>query len=336
MSLFVYGDSFSDINDRTRKTNGPLWSENLAKGWGVPLKSFAQAGALTCARPDEVSDLSQQLMSAKSAISSTTKGDVKNTHAIFIGNTDIADGTDSTVQVEPLLRCMKQHVLEVQRLDGDARILLLGLPPLEFSPFYLQSEKKLQQVVKQRTMDYNGAVEDAAQEWHDELKMDISFVDIYTVFNSVLGDPEEYNMENVEDAYWEKCQGTCLDSMDSYLWWDSIHMTGAGHQAISKDILSRLPTVDPSKPLPPPPPPAPAPAPANQQTNDDSVIQQQPEGDVDTPFYNQVHMASWFLLFFVCLFILFLIRPARIAGLFRNCAKTRKFSKPAMSGYSVV
>ncbi|KAI9250883.1 hypothetical protein BDA99DRAFT_522152 [Phascolomyces articulosus] len=334
MSLFVYGDSFSDTNGRTRKTNGPLWSENLAKSWGIPLKSFAQAGALTCARPDEVSDLAQQFISAKPAISSSSKGDVKNTHAIFIGNTDIADGSDTTVQVEPLLRCMKQHVLEIQRLDGDARILLLGLPPLEFSPFYLQSEKKLQSIVKQRTMDFNGAVEDAAQDWHDELKMDISFVDIYTVFNSVLGDPQEYKMENVEDAYWEKCQGTCLDAVDEYLWWDNIHMTGAGHAAISKEILSRLPTVDPSKP--------PAPVTPPQDSSSDSLLpdthhqQQQLEGDMDTPFYNQVHMASWFLLFFVLLFILFLLRPARIVGLFKSCTRSRKLSKPAMSGYSIV
>ena len=94
-----------------------MWSENLAAAWGVPLKSFAQAGALTCARPDEVSDLSQQLMSAKSVISSTSEGNVKNTHAIFIGNTDIADGADSTVQVKALLRCMKQHVVKYSSLS---------------------------------------------------------------------------------------------------------------------------------------------------------------------------------------------------------------------------
>ncbi|KAI9492784.1 hypothetical protein BDB00DRAFT_873005 [Zychaea mexicana] len=318
-----------DINGRTRKTNGPLWSENLAEAWGAPLKSFAQAGALTCARPDEVSDLSQQFMAAKPAISSASSGDnaVKNIHAIFIGNTDVADGADSTVQIEPLLRCIKQHVLEIQRLDGNGRILLLGLPPLEFSPFYLHN--KHQQVVKQRTMDFNGAIEDAAQDWHDELKMDVEYVDIYTVFNGVLGDPQEYNMENVEDAYWEKCQGTCLDPVDEYLWWDSIHMTGAGHQAISKEILAHIPALDTSRPPPPPPPSLPDPS-------SSSTTQEDIAGAAEAPFYTQVHIASWFLLFFVCMFILFLLRPARIAGMFKSCARTRKFSKPAMSGYSIV
>ena len=167
-------------------------------------------------------------------------------------------------------------------------------------------------------MDFNGAVEDAAQDWHDEFHMDIEFVDIYTVFNGVLGDPAEFKMNNVEDAYWEKCQGTCLDPVDDYLWWDSIHMTGSGHKAISNEILSRLPVVDPSRP---------APAPVATAAQEDSV---------DSPFYTQVHIASWFLLFFVCMFILFLLRPARIAGLFRSCFRTRKFSKPQMSGYSIV
>lgn len=57
----------------------------------MPLKSYAQSGASACNRPDFPSDLARQLQAAKPAIE--TAKDQNNIHAVFIGNTDIADGT---------------------------------------------------------------------------------------------------------------------------------------------------------------------------------------------------------------------------------------------------
>lgn len=107
----------------------------------------------------------------------------------------------------------------MSRLDPNAEILVIGLLPLDFSPYYL-AHKKEQSIIKQRTQGYNVGLEDGADSWNAQ------FVDTYTLFSYVLGDPAEYNMDNVEDAYWETCQGSCLDPVDNYLWWDQVHMTG--------------------------------------------------------------------------------------------------------------
>ncbi|CDH50090.1 hypothetical protein RO3G_03737 [Lichtheimia corymbifera JMRC:FSU:9682] len=310
-TLFVYGDSYSDVNDRTRQTNGPLWSENLARAWDIPLKSYAQSGASACTRPDFPSDLTRQLQAAKPAIESAK--DQNNIHAVFIGNTDMADG--KTTDVEPLVDCVKQHVLELSRLDPNAEILVIGLLPLDFSPYYL-AHKKEQSIIKQRTQSYNVGLEDGADSWNAQ------FVDTYTHFSYVLNDPAEYNMDNVEDAYWETCQGSCLDPVDNYLWWDQVHMTGAGHRALSNELVSKRPVVNEQPIIPP-------------ATSSNGAISDQQSSFLEDSAGYDIHLASWVVLCGVCVFILILVRPARLTNMCRSLFRSKKHIKSS-AGYSIV
>lgn len=45
-NIVVFGDSYSDVGNNQRLTNGPLWSEDLAVGWEASLYSFAFSGAV--------------------------------------------------------------------------------------------------------------------------------------------------------------------------------------------------------------------------------------------------------------------------------------------------
>lgn len=45
-NIVVFGDSYSDVGNKQRLTNGPLWSEDLAVGWNASLYSFAFSGAV--------------------------------------------------------------------------------------------------------------------------------------------------------------------------------------------------------------------------------------------------------------------------------------------------
>lgn len=45
-NIVVFGDSYSDVGNKQRLTNGPLWSEHLAVGWNASLYSFAFSGAV--------------------------------------------------------------------------------------------------------------------------------------------------------------------------------------------------------------------------------------------------------------------------------------------------
>lgn len=45
-NIVVFGDSYSDVGNHQRLTNGPVWSEHLAVGWNASLYSFAFSGAV--------------------------------------------------------------------------------------------------------------------------------------------------------------------------------------------------------------------------------------------------------------------------------------------------
>lgn len=113
----------------------------------------------------------------------------------------------------------------------------MGVPALEFSP-YANTHKEATKNLKQNIMDFNVALEEEVSEWHDTIQ-NVEFFDTYLVFSDLLGDPSVANIDNVDDAYWDSCQGKCKDDINNYFWWDSVHVTGAGHRAISSTIQSK-------------------------------------------------------------------------------------------------
>lgn len=85
-------------------------------------------------------------------------------------------------------------------------------------------------------MKFNVDLEEKVEEWKETEQ--IEFYNTYLMFSDLLGDPSSAHIDNVDDAYWEACQGQCKDQVNSYLWWDTIHMTGAGHTTLANSIAS--------------------------------------------------------------------------------------------------
>lgn len=121
--------------------------------------------------------------------------------------------------------------------NPESRIVIMGVPALEFSP-YASTHKSAANDLKQNIVDFNVALEEEVTDWKDSYK-NVEFFDTYLVFSEMLADTSIATIDNVEDAYWDKCQGKCNDKIDSYLWWDNVHITGAGHKAISNVIESK-------------------------------------------------------------------------------------------------
>ncbi|KAI9472207.1 MAG: hypothetical protein EXX96DRAFT_583259 [Benjaminiella poitrasii] len=240
--LIVYGDSYSDIHQGTRRTNGPVWSQELASQWGTELVSFAKSGATFCANNKaNGSWLKKQVEQDSITLDETT---TKSTvHMIFLGVTDLVETKGKVKKVDEWLQCIKDQVFFIASKHPNPRIVLMGVPALEFSP-YAATHKASTVELKQNIIDFNVALEEEVLEWRNELSTTastahIEFFDTYLVFSDVLGDPSIAKTENVEDAYWEACQGQCTDNIDDYLWWDNIHVTGAGQRAIANTIQSK-------------------------------------------------------------------------------------------------
>ncbi|KAF7722591.1 hypothetical protein EC973_002944 [Apophysomyces ossiformis] len=242
------------------------------------------------------SNLAKQWNLATSEV--TLPKDGKNTHAILAGITDIIEFEkfDTTAW----LKCLKQHTSSILESDPNGNVLLLGIPPLEFAPFYKNHTDQSSEI-KQRVMEINAALEDMS---NDNSKL--TFFDTYGLFSDVLGDPSQFNIKHVDEAYWDVCQGQCLDSIDSYLWWDKIHMTGAGHKAMANAILAKQqPSETSSRPLP-----LPSSTGQSTTTEQSSTTEQHSTVPDDVSNGDHVQYASWLVLFglFVGLAI-FVMRP---------------------------
>ncbi|CEP08197.1 hypothetical protein [Parasitella parasitica] len=214
--LVVYGDSYSDVHQGSKRTNGPLWSEQLASTWNTQLVSYAKSGATFCPNSRANSSWLEKQVGQDITLQEPEKSSV---HVIFLGITDLIETQGETKNIDDWLQCIKDQVAK-------------------FSP-YATTHNATTASLKQNIIDFNVALEEEVLEWRNGASDQIQFFDTYLVFSDLLGDPSVANIDNVEDAYWDKCQGRCVQEMDTYLWWDSIHVTGSGHKAISSTIQSK-------------------------------------------------------------------------------------------------
>ncbi|KAG2209926.1 hypothetical protein INT47_003361 [Mucor saturninus] len=229
--LVVYGDSYSDIQPESKATNGPVWSQQLASHWNMELMSLAKPGATFCKNTKKNGSW------LKKQVESATFKDHSATHAIFLGVTDLIETKGEAKNIKEWIQCIKDQVTFLCSSNPESRIVIMGVPALEFSP-YASAHKSVANDLKQNIVDFNVALEEEVMDWKDSYK-NIEFFDTYLVFSEMLADTSIANIDNVDDAYWDKCQGKCNDKMDSYLWWDNLHITGAGHKAISNVIESK-------------------------------------------------------------------------------------------------
>ncbi|KAI8886899.1 hypothetical protein K501DRAFT_212854 [Backusella circina FSU 941] len=233
--LYVYGDSYSDSKIETRRTNGPLWSEQLAEAWGTTLVSNAEHGARFCQNKtfkNSKSWLKKQIESSPSR----DENEGKSVHVVFLGVTELIETKGSAQDIEDWVECLKEEVTYLSTHKPNAHIVVMGVPPIEFSPYAVSNTL---QGLKEKAMGLNVAIEEAVLDWQQALSTRVEFFDTYLVFTDLLGDLSNSKIKDVENAYWDKCQGLCKDDVDSYLWWDTIHMTGSGHKAISDAIQAK-------------------------------------------------------------------------------------------------
>ncbi|ORZ25697.1 hypothetical protein BCR42DRAFT_400704 [Absidia repens] len=294
-TLYVYGDSYSDTTNRNRRTNGPVWSERVAKGWGFKLQSYALLASRTCRASDtESPSIAGQVELYRNSIGDGLERQVSNSkdvHAFFIGVTDITNSTK--YEAINLVGCIKQQISNLQQANPNAQVLLLGIPPLEYSPFYANNTR--QEQIKTRVNEYNVALEDAVTEMKDDLATPLSFIDNNYLFADILGNPDGYGLDDVDHAYWDQCQGRCGDSMDSYLWWDSLHLTGAGHKAIADTIITKNPfnfAMDST----------------TLHSNGDNLDGDAQDSDFLTSSGDYVRYVPWFLLFCVVSIVFMMVR----------------------------
>ncbi|KAG0172223.1 hypothetical protein DFQ28_011274 [Apophysomyces sp. BC1034] len=256
-NLVVFGDSYSDVGNFQRWSNGPIWSENLAVGWNASLLSFAISGATCDNAPFVNLTESEPMPSVKDQIEhyynlSLNHSMNETIFAFWVGAADIHNtfklqGESSGVpDFKELSACIIQQMREVRQVFGANRFILLNTLPLQHLPYFAGTEMAENranasiQLNKLLVREVN-----MMNKYYHALELDL--VDMHTLISDIVADPEAFNFTDATTPFWDKCQGQCTEEkVNDYVWWDQTHLTGGVHEKIANSILSAASFADPT------------------------------------------------------------------------------------------
>lgn len=248
--IYVFGDSLSDAGNvfkttkgetppsppyfRGRFSNGPVWVEYLAaklKLTSKPDNNFAFGGATTGSSRKPVPGLLAQI---KSFTATHSSADPNALYIVWAGTNDYLNGaTDSTAPVNNLAIAVK-----LLSAVGARNILVVNLPDLGKLPSTHAS--KHSNSLNDLTNKHNSRLADSLSSLRHQLSsnINITYLDIHSLFNQVLSTPERFGFTNVTNSCLSK--GNVCNKPNQYLFWDGIHPTTAAHKLFVELAFSTL------------------------------------------------------------------------------------------------
>ena len=248
-------------------SNGATWAEQLTRELRQPMsgepaleapgvftnyavgRARARAGAPTFA----FYDLSTQVRNFLSDFGGRASAD--SVYVIWIGANDLSDAlnavaTDPTgaTSIGIIQQAIGAVAGNIQALwaAGARTLLIPNLPDLAITPAVRALGPNAQAAASQLSAAYNDALEQALQALQALPQIRLVRLDVATLLNDVLIDPEAFGLTNVEDSClaFGVAQGAVCERPDGYLFWDGEHPTRAGHHIVARAARQGLaPTV---------------------------------------------------------------------------------------------
>jgi phospholipase/lecithinase/hemolysin len=266
-SLVVFGDSLSDVGNTTSATfglypgqyyfngrfsNGPVYTEALAVGLGLPPiirsrsggNNFAHGGAQTSgtggflgAFIDDVDEQVDDFLVSRTANASTL-------YVVFSGANDLIGGqTNVNVPVDNLADDIGRLVAA-----GARQFLVPNLPLLGLTPRF-NGNPTMSTQYNTRTTSFNNVLDtmlDSLEAGNPALKV-LRF-DVAGLFNQAIANPANFGLTNVTQAAAPGLQpgassyntSQIAANANQYLFWDDLHPTATVHAALAQAALDLL------------------------------------------------------------------------------------------------
>jgi cholinesterase len=246
--IVVYGDSLSDNGNlfaasgqpaapywNGRRSNGPVSVEYLAQRLGLPLVDFAWIGATTgignYADGGTATTLGSFGLPGMSAVFAATAPSLAATAAetLFIvwgGPNDAWSPSPlDTSPADTIARSVSNLTGMVGALIGmgATHVVVPGMPDLGLTPEALSLGPVAAAALSAYTDAFNAAL-------LASLPSGVTFVDMASILRAMVANPAAYGFTNGTDACFD---GTtvCADP-SSYLFFDNVHPTTAGHAVL--------------------------------------------------------------------------------------------------------
>jgi phospholipase/lecithinase/hemolysin len=250
-------------------SNGPTWVQNLSLGLGLGTLApsmaagtdFAYGGAETGSTPQNNGDLKFQAISLGAQLSQFQTGVPKPSatalYTLSIGSNDLLDilaapGLTAQQQTTDLNAAVANEIAFVKQLvsAGAKNLLVLGIPDLGKTPDVSLGlvngsntpSAALTAEATQLASSYNAALVSQLATIAAGSAVNVQVVDTFSLLNAAVADPGAYGLTNVTSPVWSgnftsagsgTLTVTGAAAQDQFLYWDALHPTETGHQAIA-------------------------------------------------------------------------------------------------------
>lgn len=259
----VFGDSLSDVGNayiytgmvgspqppsppyyEGRASNGPLWVEDLANKMGVPSAApFLVDGTGTNYAAGSTTTGSGfpnlGYMVGTYLYNVSNAADPNALYIVWSGANDFfstidADPSHAVANCTAGLSTWAGNVsgaVNALHAAGATNFLVPNLPPLGSTPKLSSNPDKV--TINSLASSFNSTLSadlSALSLAHNDLL--IQTLDVYSLFNQVIANPNAFGFDNVTDA----AMTTPGADASKYLFWDSVHPTAAGHSLLAQAV----------------------------------------------------------------------------------------------------
>jgi phospholipase/lecithinase/hemolysin len=264
--LYVFGDSLSDTGNVFKATgglippaqlgyydgrfsNGLNWVEYLAQDLGLnpnPNTNYAFGGATTGSTNTVLARLPGLQQEIAGFTQTNPIADPNGLYIIWAGANDYLGGgvTDPTVPLTNL----SNAVTSLANV-GAKNIMVANMPNLGIIPSS-NGDSQLSTNLSLLSTAHDTGLTQTLGTLEQQLgsSVNLTELDVYSLFNTVIANPAEYNFTNVTTACLSvtSCALGNQSKQDQYLFWDNLHPTTAAQKIIGDFAFSTLNSAQPT------------------------------------------------------------------------------------------
>ncbi|WP_414572544.1 SGNH/GDSL hydrolase family protein [Nostoc sp. CCY 9925] len=260
--IYVFGDSFSDTGNVFNSTNGaippsptyfngnfsngPVWVEYLASKLGLnfnPNTNFAFGGATTGLDNLGLSFLPGLKQQINDFTTVNKSADPDALYIIWAGTNDYLQYFfDNTPNPKESVANLSAAITSLAAV-GAENIMVVNLPDLGKFPV-TGGNSQTASILTSFTNAHNSDLTTTINLLNQQLSPETNIIplDVNSLFNRIIADPEEFSFTNVTDSCVGELSVVPIEvpvkpvvcEPDKFLFWDEIHPTTATHELIGE------------------------------------------------------------------------------------------------------
>lgn len=265
-SLYIFGDSLSDVGNARIATAGLVPDKNYYDGRfsnGLNYADFLARKLNTSMKPSRsygsnyaFAGVTSVAVSAQVFNYQENVDEIADPEAIYIvwagGNDLLAmlQQSDSELSVDDAIAHLENAITKLASM-GATKIVVPNQVDMSYLPRIINLELIFSGIASQAstlTDQFNTALAEMLTRLENDNSISTIYVDVNMLFSEVIANPEDYALNNVNNACYVKDESkveltgseTICENSSEYLFWDSIHPTTVAHSLIADKIYQEI------------------------------------------------------------------------------------------------